>query len=70
VKFYFKSSSNSLQLYRFMSDVKAGGMIIMGVRDGRFDESVFEACKLFVNEIIGFGIEGLVVDFERNDDKY
>jgi len=54
---YFKSSSNSLQLYRVINDVNAAGIIIIGVRDGRFDESVFEGCDLSFEATIGLGIE-------------
>ena len=54
---YFKSSSNSLQLYLVINDVNAAGIIIIGVRDGRFDESVFDVCNLSFEAAIGFGIE-------------
>jgi hypothetical protein len=32
-------------------------MTIIGVRDGRFDESVFELCNLSFEAAIGFGID-------------
>jgi len=62
---YFKSSSNSLQLYLVINDVNAGGIIIIGVRDGRFDESVFVACNLSFEAVIGFGIEEFVADYNK-----
>ena len=59
VDMYFKSSNNSLQLYLVINDVSAGGIIIIGVRDGRFDESVL---NLSLGVARGFGIDGFVVD--------
>lgn len=62
VDMYFRSSNNSLQLYLVINEVKAGGMTIIGVRDGRFDESVFAPSALSLVVAIGFGIDGLAVD--------
>ena len=59
IEIYFISSSNSLQLYLVISDVNAGGIIMIGVRDGRFDESVFVDCNLSVAGVSGLGIEEL-----------
>lgn len=59
---YFRSSSNSLQLYRVINEVNAGGMTIIGVRDGRFDESVFEPCNLSFAAAVGSGLAGFAVD--------
>ena len=59
---YFKSSSNSLQLNRVINDVKAAGMMIIGVLDGRFDESVVDRASLSLAEAIGFGIEMFAMD--------
>ncbi len=44
-------------------------MTIIGVRDGRFDESVFELCSLSFEAAIGFGIDWFVVDWEKKHTK-
>ena len=59
---HFKSSSNSLQLNRVISDVNAAGMTMIGVRDGRFDESVVDRASLSLAEAIGFGMEMFAMD--------
>ena len=59
---HFKSSSNSLQLNRVISDVNAAGMTIIGVLDGRFDESVVDRASLSLAEAIGFGMEIFAMD--------
>ena len=68
-RIYFKSSSNSLQLYLVINDVNAAGIIIIGVRDGRFDVSTFDVCNLSILLAIGFGIDVFVVVFKKQKTK-
>lgn len=67
---YLRSSRSSLQLYRVISDVSAGGMTMMGVRDGRFEASALDTCILSFVGVIGFGVEGLAADWKQRTSQW
>ena len=62
---HFKSSSNSLQLNRLINEVRAAGIMMIGVFDGRLLESPAAAKLLSALDGKGFGVERLAVGVWR-----